>query len=129
VKPHLGAPLADKKKKMSNAMKAVYSGTVCSRDTLNSLFTVTNPYSKSTMTIQGSIFTNLSSGVYDVEKVASGCSSDCADQLDCVCSTCHCCCYCSEACECRWADTDPDSKLASLLGLGSQAYRLDSVAW
>ena len=58
----------------------------------------------------------------------SGCSSDCAEQLECTCSLCHCCSpFCSEACECRWADHDPDSKLATLLGLGSEAYRLDSV--
>jgi hypothetical protein len=46
VQPHPGVPPPDKKKKMSEKMKGVYSGAVCSRATLNSLFTVTNPYSK-----------------------------------------------------------------------------------
>ena len=55
-------------------------------------------------------------------------TKDCADleceeiQL-CLCSLCSCCSVCTSKCSCPSAQTDPDQKVAELLGLGDEKYR------
>ena len=49
---------------------------------------------------------------------------DCQDSQVCLCSLCVCCSVCVARCGCPAAQTDPNSKLAELLGFGDDAYRL-----
>ena len=52
------------------------------------------------------------------------CSLECEITRQCSCSRCLCCSNCSLTCKCPWVVTDPNDKLAKLLGLNSEDYRL-----
>ena len=42
------------------------------------------------------------------------------------CSACVCCSVCSEQCHCPMAESDPNEKMAQILGFGDCNYRLVS---
>ena len=47
---------------------------------------------------------------------------DCEETEACLCSLCLCCTVCVAKCSCAVAQTDPDKKLAELLGFGDANY-------
>ena len=48
---------------------------------------------------------------------------DCMEKKACWCSLCSCCSVCSSKCSCSEAITEPNKKLAELLGFGDSLYR------
>ena len=62
---------------------------------------------------------------YTTETVSSQCSTDCATLKACQCSLCFCCSVCADTCSCNFALHDPNEKVAHILQLGDDKYRLD----
>jgi hypothetical protein len=113
---------------LSPQMKAIFSGTGCIRDKMNTMFIVTNPHRKLILTeLLAQLCVDYQTpGVYKVSLEQKMCSSICEELHECCCSRCLCCSNCSEICSCPWAEADPDSKLGVLLGLVSGDYRSET---
>ncbi len=113
-------PIAGGTHGTSLQLKALYSGVGCSRQLLNRLFTVTNPYREWHLHI--TYLLTVSPGVYSVVQEERWCCEDCQLFWECICTRCLCCSNCSTACSCSRAERDPEKKLASLLELFSADY-------
>ena len=62
---------------------------------------------------------------YVTEIVPSHCSEiHCEENEFCNCSMCLCCSVCASGCSCPLATSDPNKKVAQLLGFGDTNYRL-----
>ena len=65
---------------------------------------------------------------YTAEAVPRHCSEiHCEENELCTCSLCLCCSVCASGCPCPLATTDPNKKLAQLLGFGDANYRLATL--
>ena len=63
---------------------------------------------------------------YTVDTEVIRCAElDCEGRGICSCSRCLCCSICSALCDCPSATTDPNKKMAQILGFGDVNYRLE----
>ena len=82
-------------------------GGECIRAGLNALFELKNPLVEYTPVRETKICADL----------------NCSEKQACLCSLCSCCSVCSSQCSCPEAESDPNQKIAELLGFGDDKYR------